>query len=88
MAEIFDDLDQAIHHSYMSGEIAWLEVGDLQTANRLLVRLRRDVTINNLEVNELVLDSRPVIHVSGKIIESDFQLYLVWLSDTVTKLSI
>lgn len=85
MVEIFDDLDEAISHSYLNQKIAWLEVEDRQAADQLLIRLEDDVTIKCIETTEIVLESRPVIHVSGKIIESDFQLYLVWPIDSVTK---
>jgi hypothetical protein len=85
MVEMFDDHHEAISHSYMNQKIAWLEVADRQAADRLLVRLEGDVTIKNVEIAETVVESRPVIHVSGKIIDSDFQLYLVWPIDGVTK---
>ena len=84
MVEMFDDLHEAISHSYMNQKIAWLDVADRQAADDLLVRIEGDVTIKNIETTETVLESRPVIHVSGKIIESDFQLYLVWPIDGVT----
>jgi len=85
MTEIFDDLDEAIFHSETYQKIAWLKVDHRQAADRLLARIQDDVTLNNIKITETLVGSRPVIHVAGKIIESDFQLYLVWQNDDVAE---
>ena len=85
MDEIFDDRHQAIFYSHTYNKIAWLEVKDRQAADRMLAKLNDDVTLNHIETTETVIESRPVIHVTGKIIDLDFQLYLVWPVDSMTK---
>lgn len=78
MVEFFDDRHQAVADSYTHNRIAWLSVEDRPGADRMIVVLERDPTINSLEISETVVESRPVIHISGKIIDTDFQIYLVW----------
>src|SRR5579859_6230286 len=76
MQEIFDDVDMAITQSYTYKEIGWLTVQDRAAAERVLLRLEEDPCVNHVETTETVVDSSQAIHVSGKLIDTDFQIYL------------
>jgi len=84
MVEMIEDLYEAVHDSYMNGTIPRLEVEDREAADRQIARLESNLAVKNIEVTETVLESRPALKVSATVVESDFQLYIVWPIDRVT----